>query len=343
MKKKILLVAIVACLLCGCEKTIPKLDNGEEAVVSFKDGSMISVKELYDELKDSYATQTLIDMIDKKILTEKYKDKKKDAEEYASSNIEQVKTYYTDENGKYDEAALINALNQYYGYTSIEEYEENLQVNYYRNQAIEAYAKTLIKENDIKKYYKDEIVGDREVSHIQIIPEVKDSMTDDEKKKAEDDALAKAKEVITKLKKGEKFEALAKEYSSDDATKDKGGSLGYINKGTYGSDEFDKEVYSLELGKYSTTPVKTSDGYEIVYVTKEKDKKSLEKVRDDIVETLAKKSIEEDATIQINALKELRKEYGVDIIDADINKDYNKKMTNMLDAALQQNTSGEQN
>ena len=93
MKKKILLVAIVACLLCGCEKTIPKLDNGEEAVVSFKDGSMISVKELYDELKDSYATQTLIDMIDKKILTEKYKDKKKDAEEYASSNIEQVKTY----------------------------------------------------------------------------------------------------------------------------------------------------------------------------------------------------------------------------------------------------------
>lgn len=343
MKKKILLVAIVACLLCGCEKTIPKLDNGEEAVVSFKDGSMISVKELYDELKNSYATQTLIDMVDKKILTEKYKDKKKDAEDYVKSNIESVKTYYTDENGNYDEAALLNALNQYYGYTSIKEYEEALEVNYYRNQAIEAYAKTLIKENDIKKYYKDEIVGDREVSHIQIIPEVKDSMTDDEKKKAEEDALAKAKEVITKLKKGEIFEDLAKEYSSDEATKDKGGSLGYINKGTYGSEEFDKEVYALELGTYSNTPVKTNEGYEVVYVTKEKEKKSLEKVRDDIIETLAKKMIDEDATVQVNALIELRKENGVDIIDDDINKSYNKKMNSLLDSATQQNASSNQN
>ena len=81
MKKKIILVVIAGCLLCGCSKTIPTLKDGSEAVVTFENGDMISVEELYNELKNSYASTMIMDMIDKKILEEKYKDDLDDAEE----------------------------------------------------------------------------------------------------------------------------------------------------------------------------------------------------------------------------------------------------------------------
>lgn len=339
MKKKILLAALVVCLLCGCEKTIPKLENGQEAVVSFKDGSMISVDELYNEMKSNHATQILIDMIDTKILEGKYADKLEDADNNAKSGVESVKLYYTDEDGNYDENALVNALNQYYGYTSVDEYQKMLRLNYLRNLAVEDYAKSQVKESEIKKYYKDSIVGDREVSHILIVPKVKTTMTDDEKSEAENEALNTAKEVIARLKKGDSFDDLVKEFSEDESTKDSNGSLGYINKGSYGDDAFDNEVYSLKVGSYSSAPVKTSRGYEIIYVTAEKEKATLDEVRDKIVETLAEENLDKDATIQVNGLRELRKEYGIDIVDDEISTQYNRYMNNLYNSAVQQNAS----
>lgn len=335
MKKKILLVIVCVLALCGCEKTIPKLSNGDEAVVSFSKIEKISVNDLYNKMKDSYALQILIEMIDTKILENKYADALKDAESYTENYIESIKMYYTDENGKYDEEKLKSDIKNYYGYTSVEQFKETVRINYLRNKAITDYAKSQVKDGDIKKYYNDKIVGDREVSHILIIPETKDNMTDDEKQTKLDEALAKAKEVIAKLKKGEKFADLAKEYSQDDNTKDSGGSLGYINKGSYGSDVFDEEVYSLKVGTYSNTPVKTNEGYEIVYVTNEKEKSALEDVKDDIIEKIAEENISKDSSLQIVALRELRKEYGLDIIDDEINTQYSKYMTNAYNNAIQ--------
>lgn len=335
MKKKLLFVVVAVLLLCGCEKTIPKLSNGDEAVVSFKDGTKISVNDLYNKMKKTYALQILIDMIDTRILESKYADMLNKALEYTENYFSSIKLYYTDENGKYDEDQLLSDINSYYGYSSIEQFKESVKINYLRNQAITDYAKSNVKESNVKKYYKDEIVGDREVSHILIVPKTKDNMTDDEKNVVLEEALATAKEVITKLKKGEKFEDLAASYSEDEKTKDSGGSLGYINKGSYGSDAFDAEVYKLKVGSYSTTPVKTNEGYEIIYVTNEKEKESLDDVKDKIIETLAEKSISEDATMQIVALRELRKEYGLDIVDDEINTQYSKYMTNAYNNALQ--------
>lgn len=337
MKKKIILLVAITTLLCGCGKTIPKLENGQEAVVTFKDGTKISVDDLYNNMKDS-ATSKIIEMIDKKILEEKYKDDLNSAKEYAESIINSYKYYYVDENGNFDENRLVTMLNQKYGYASLDEFQEATRINYLRNKAVEDYVDSTIKDKEIEKYYKDEVKPDREVSHIQIIPDVKDSMTDDEKKTAKEEALNEAKSIIAKLKKGEKFEDLAKEYSDDDATKENGGSLGKINKGTYGSDAFDKEVYDLKVGSYSNTPIETTKGYEIVYVTSEKDKKSLEDAKDEIKKAIREDKLEKDATLQVTAVTELRKEYGVEIVDTEINKNY-EKYIDALTRSIKENDS----
>lgn len=336
MKNKVLICTLSVLLLTGCGKTIPTLSDGSEAVVKFSDGSMISINELYDELKSSYATNTIIEIVDKKILEEKYKDDLDDAKSYADNYIKSLKNYYVDDKGNYSESKLLSDI-QRSGYSSIDDFKENVRINYLRNKAIEEYAESLVTEKEIEKYYKDEIVGDREVYHIEIIPEVTDKMTSDEKKAKEEEALNEAKSIIAKLKKGEKFEDLAKEHSDDDATKEKGGNLGFINKGTYGSDEFDKEVYNLSVGDYSKTPVKTSKGYEIVMIKSEKDKKELDDVKTDIIETLGSKKLSEDATLQVTAMTELRKENGFEIIDSEIDKNYKKYINDLMQSARSSN------
>ena len=83
MKKKIIVLALIVTLLSGCGSKIPTLSNGDEAVVTLKDGSMISANELYEAIKDDYALDTMITLVDKKILEDKYKDKVEEANEYA--------------------------------------------------------------------------------------------------------------------------------------------------------------------------------------------------------------------------------------------------------------------
>ena len=325
MKKKIIFAITVVLLLCGCEKTIPKLENGKEAVVTFEKIDSISTEELYEEMKKSYATEIIADMVDKRMLEDKYSKSLDEATKYAEDSLKTAKTYYK------DESELLNLLNQYYGISSFDEYKDYLKLNFLRNKVTEDYAESTITESEIEKYYKNEVVGARDISHILIVPEVKDNMTDEEKKTEEDKAFELAKEIIAKLKKGEKFEDLAREYSDDESTKDKGGILEKLNKGTYGSNEFDKEAFSLEVKTYSNVPVKTEQGYEVIYVTKEYDKESLDKVKDTVIKALKDEKLANDATIQLDALKALREEYGVNIIDDEIRVNYNKRMNNLRD------------
>lgn len=325
MKKKIILVTAIALMVCGCSKNIPTLKNGDEAVVSFsKEKLSVSVTDLYETLKDKYGAKEIIDIIDKKILEDKYSKKLDEAAKEAEKNFTSIKANFQDDDGNYDEQSLLSALKQYYGYTSIDQFKDSLKINYLRDLAIKDYVKKQITDSEIKSYYNSNIVGDRKVSHIQIIPKVKDDMTDEEKEKAEKDALKKAQEIIVKLKKGEKFADLAKEYSDDEDTKEKGGDLGYINKGDYGSDEFDNEVWSLEVGKFSTSPVKTSAAYEIVYVAKEKDKKALKDVKNDIIDAIVTQKTTQDTTVALTAMEQLRKDYGLSINDDELKKEYNK-------------------
>ena len=315
MKKKVLCISLIALVLCGCGK-VSKLKNGSDAVVSFEKMDSISVDDLYDSLKDRYALNILIEMIDKEILFTEYKDKVKEAEEYAESQIDALQKNYSSE----DE--LLDAIKNYYGYSSIKEFKEYIEINYFRDLATKDYAKKQITDKEIQEYYDNEIVGDIEASHILITSDVKDDATEEEKTAAEEKAKKTAEEIIEKLNNGEDFSNLAKEYSKDDSNKNNGGALGKFNKGEM-EKTFEEAAYKLKVNEYTKEPVKTSYGYHIILKTKEYDKDKLENVKDDIISTLSDEKINSDKTIAITALKELRKEKGMKIEDSELESSYN--------------------
>lgn len=72
-----------------------------------------------------------------------------------------------------------------------------------------------------------------------------------------------AKSVVADLKKGAKFDDLAKKLSKDDGTKAKGGDLGWQAPGTFDKD-FANAMVKLTKGKYTDAPVKTRFGFHVI-------------------------------------------------------------------------------
>ena len=314
------ITAAAVLLTTGCGK-VPKLENGQDAVVSFKD-SKISVDTLYNEMKEKYALNALINLIDTEILEKEYKDDK-EIDKKVNSQVELMKTQY----GKGDESKLLEFMSTYYGITSIDELKTTLRISYLRENAVTDYAKSIVTDKEIEKVYEEDIFGDISAKHILISPEVDSNATDAEKTAAEEAALKKAKEVIEKLNKGEDWDKLAKEYSSDDSNKDKGGKLNDFVHGDMVA-EFEKAAKELEKGKYTTTPVKTQYGYHIIYKVDQKEKPELKTVKDDIIDEIANDKINSDSTIQTVALEKIREKYGMKIEDDSLKGQYERYLTN---------------
>jgi peptidyl-prolyl cis-trans isomerase D len=92
----------------------------------------------------------------------------------------------------------------------------------------------------------------------------------------------KAADVLKQAQKGAKFEDLAKKYSEDPGTKDKGGDLGWLTQGQT-VPEFEKTAFGLEKGKISDL-VKTQYGFHIIKVLDKETAhtKPFEEVKDSI-------------------------------------------------------------
>lgn len=329
MKKKIVILGICTLLLCGCGKTIPTLSNGDEAVVTFENGDKISVNDLYQDIKNNYALQALIQMIDKKILESEYPDSVEKNKETAESTVKAMLENYGEEQ-------FLQMLQSYYGYSSIEAYQESYYISAMQNLAIVDYGKSKVTDKEIKKYYDESVFGDILVNHILITADTNDGMSTDEKTEAQNKAKDKVKSLIEELKKAEnakeRFAELAKENSKDESTKENGGSLGYINVGTLSEayDEIVEAASKLKDNSFSTEVITTELGYHVIYRENQKEKASLDDVKDSIRETLGQKKLDADATMSITALTELRKKYGVDIIDSDLQKQYGTYIANTI-------------
>jgi len=112
----------------------------------------------------------------------------------------------------------------------------------------------------------------------------------------------KAQDVLKQAKKGAKFEDLAKKYSEDPGTKDKGADLGWITQGQT-VPEFEKTAFGLEKDKISDL-VKTQYGFHIIKVLDKETAhtRPFEEVKDSIKTPLLLSKADKQASVLADQL-----------------------------------------
>lgn len=321
--KNLACLSLAVLMLAGCSR-VPKLKDGSELVIEL-DGLKMTTEEFYQELKDNYGTYTLVNSIDELLLNKIY-----ETDDNLKTEIESQVTTLKNQFGSDFE----QAINYYYGVSNEKQLKDYIEISLKRQKAINDYAESLVTDKEIETYYKDKAIGDIKASHILIQSTADANATEDEKKKAENEALNTAKEIIKKLDKGEKFEDLAKEYSKDSSASD-GGNLGYFNRGDMVS-EFEDAAVALEVGKYTKEPVKTQYGYHIILKTDQKEKPKLEEIKDSIKDTLAKDLVANTENISAFALDWLREKNNLKIYDAELKIKYDHYMNGQKSAKSNQ-------
>ncbi|WP_294766413.1 peptidylprolyl isomerase [uncultured Rhodoferax sp.] len=103
---------------------------------------------------------------------------------------------------------------------------------------------------------------------------------------------AQAKAIIASLKKGAKFEDIAKKQSKDPGSGANGGDLDWANPSNYVK-EFSDALVALSKGKTTETPVKTQFGYHVIRLedVREPQFPKLEEVKPQIAQQLQQQKL----------------------------------------------------
>lgn len=284
---------------------IAKLENGLEPVASI-DGLTVTAEDLYEDMKEIYSVNNLLDIIDNKILEEKYPE----TDEMNTELNDQAEKYY-------------NMYNQYYGYSKEEFLTKNgfgserafieyLRLQYRRTQYTDDYIKEQITDKEIEKYYEDKVYGDINTKHILV--KVSSSATDEEKKEAEN----LAKEIITKLNEGKSFDEVKDEYK-DKITYEE---LGYKAYNASLESAYMEAMQKLENNSYTKEPVQTSYGYHVIYRIDQKEKPALKDVKEEIITSLVSEHKSKDTSVQYKALDKMREDAKLKFTDTVLEKKY---------------------
>jgi peptidyl-prolyl cis-trans isomerase D len=208
-----------------------------------------------DELVEQYRYQNEKVKIDYAFI------KPEDLESKVTVDNAQIEAYYQKNKSQYTvpEKRVVE-----YGLVDLAKLRQNLQVS-------DDELKTKYQQN-IQQY---QVPNRVHAQHILFMTVGKtDAEVDEIKQKAED--------VLKQAKKGAKFDELAKKYSEDPGSKDKGGDLGWLVQGQT-VPEFEKAAFSLEPGTISDL-VKTQYGFHIIKVLEKETAhtKSFDEVKDSI-------------------------------------------------------------
>lgn len=325
--KKVILclssLLVLSLITTGCGKKV-EIKDGSKVAVSVKKGK-ITATEYYDKIKKSNISN-LVDMIDHKLLDEKYKTDSKE-NETIKKQIDQLKS-----NSGGSEETFQNMIKQYFGVNNEEELENMLRLEYKRNEAVKDYIEENIKDDEIKKYYEKNITGDMKASHILIKTSVNADASSDEKEEAEKKAKEEAEKIIKKLDDGEDFAKLAKKYSDDTASAKNGGSLGYFSADEMVA-EFSNAVKELKKDEYTKEPVKSEFGYHVILKTGSKKKPSLKSVKKDIKEKIRTERLATDPALHYQTLIDIREKNNIKWNDDELKKQYNEFMDQLIDTA----------
>lgn len=164
-------------------------------------------------------------------------------------------------------------------------------------------AKINITEMDVQTYYeanKDKYVepAKAQISHI---------LVDDE---------AVANELLGRIKDGEDFGELAKQFSTDESTRENGGKIDTeVRKDSYvpvigESEEVSEKIFSVEAPAVVDEPVKTEKGWEIIKVDEvtAQRQKSFDEVRQEVMRTLVSRKRQD---VQQEYIEQMMDKYDV--------------------------------
>ncbi|WP_342550559.1 peptidylprolyl isomerase [Lysinibacillus sp. FSL M8-0216] len=255
-----------------------------KAIVTSKVGD-ISVADFNEKAKSLTGSYVLQQLVTEKVLSDKYEVTDKELKEAYDTTASQFGDGFA-------QALAESGLTE-------QGFKDSLRVQLLQEKALKDQA---IKEEDVKKYYeqmKTELNG----RHILVA---------DEKT---------AKEAIEKIKGGAKFADVAKEYSTDTASAQNGGELGWFSVGSM-VDEFNDAAYALELNTLSE-PVKSSFGYHVIEITDKRDVKDVgafkdeeEKIRTSMLSKLNQTG--EAQTILKDIVAKMAKDANVKTSDKDL-------------------------
>lgn len=179
-----------------------------------------------------------------------------------------IKSNITDPMGEGNEIKANKAFQQQYGLSIDDLRNAQIQTNIVQKYQADEIKKISDSDADVKTNYgkhPEWFKADTEfrygageavwARHILI------TVPKDSTKEVDDAARKKAEDLIVRLKAGEDFAALAKEFS-EDGSSEWGGDY-VFGKGAM-VEEFEKAAFSLNPGQFTSTPVKTAFGYHII-------------------------------------------------------------------------------
>jgi foldase protein PrsA len=257
MKKLAIAATITAGVLtlAGCSS-----DKSDPDVVVESKAGDISKDAFYEELKDRYGEEVLNELVTIKVLEDKYDV----SDEEVDKEVDKVK----DELGDQFEMVL-----QQQGFGDEESFRNVLRVSLLQEAALGEDIE--IDDKEIKEQY-ERMKTEVKAQHI---------LVDDEET---------AEKMKKKLEDGADFSELAKENSTDEGTKEKGGDLGYFSIGDM-DPAFEDTAFSMKKGEVSD-PVQSQFGFHIIKVNdkreKEEDIGSLEDNKDEIRRELMTEKID---------------------------------------------------
>lgn len=266
---KLFVMSLTAALLlpllagCGDNNKDKEQKDDSKVVVKYKGGEITEKEFELEQRMLQFVSPESAQFLQMDEFKE-YLAKQGVAYEYLSANA-------GEEAKKTAEAQAEDVIKQYKKQIGAEQFKKMLDTQKLTEQDFKNYMlrvmtvvedqKIKVSEDDVKKTFEK----NKQDFTLVTVRHVLIGFTDTEgKERKKEDALKIANEVKSKLEKGEDFAAVAKEYSEDPGSKDKGGLYEKQEAGTW-VPEFKEKALTLEKDKISE-PVETSYGYHVLKV-----------------------------------------------------------------------------
>lgn len=201
-----------------------------------------------------------------------------------------------------DDDQLADALRMQ-GY-SMSSYRRDVRNQILRMRAVNTLVrpKVSITEDDLRAKYDETARRSAQVSEVHL-QHVLITVPADASKEAQAAARARASEVIGKAKAGEDFAKLAETYSDDPATKNTGGALGWIERGTIAT-EWEVIVFAMSKGE-TRGPINGPRGLHVFHVSDVKDSKQekFEDVKERLRNELYRVELDKQTRVWVDELR----------------------------------------